>query len=79
MMADLDVLVLRGAGFLGDLGDHPPSLLRNRGDGTFEDVTEKAGLLFFAPTQAGAWVDFDNHGSCLHLFDRDLVEHCARL
>ncbi len=58
----LDVLVLRGAGFLGDLGDQPPSLLRNRGDGTFEDVTEKAGLLFFAPTQAGAWGDFDNDG-----------------
>lgn len=58
----LDVLVLRGAGMLGDLGDQPPSLLRNRGDGTFEDVTEKAGLLFFAPTQAGAWGDFDNDG-----------------
>jgi hypothetical protein len=58
----LDVLVLRGAGLLGDLGDQPPSLLRNRGDGTFEDVTETAGLLFLAPTQAGAWGDFDNDG-----------------
>ncbi|MGI8480860.1 MAG: FG-GAP repeat domain-containing protein, partial [Chthoniobacterales bacterium] len=58
----LDVLVLRGAGLLGDLGDQPPSLLHNRGDGTFEDVTEKAGLLFFAPTQCGAWGDFDNDG-----------------
>ena len=58
----VDVLVLRGAGLLGDLGDQPPSLLRNRGDGTFEDVTEKAGLLFFAPTQCGAWGDFDNDG-----------------
>ena len=58
----LDVLVLRGAGLLGDLGDQPPSLLRNRGDGTFEDVTEKAGLLFFAPSQCGAWGDFDNDG-----------------
>ena len=58
----LDVLVLRGAGLLGDLGDQPPSLLRNRGDGTFEDVTEAAGLLFFAPTQCGAWGDFDNDG-----------------
>jgi hypothetical protein len=47
---------------LGDLGDQPPSLLRNRGDGTFEDVTEKAGLLFFAPSQCGAWGDFDNDG-----------------
>jgi hypothetical protein len=25
-------------------------------------VTEKAGLLFFAPTQCGAWGDFDNDG-----------------
>lgn len=58
----LDVLVLRGAGLLGALGDQPPSLLRNRGDGTFADVTEAAGLLFLAPTQCGAWGDFDNDG-----------------
>ncbi len=57
-----DVLVLRGAGLLGDLGDQPPSLLHNRGDGTFEDVTEAAGLLFAAPTQCGAWGDYDNDG-----------------
>jgi hypothetical protein len=58
----LDVLVLRGAGLLGDLGDQPPSLLHNRGDGTFEDVTEAAGLYFLAPTQCGAWGDYDNDG-----------------
>jgi hypothetical protein len=58
----LDLLVLRGAGLLGELGDQPPSLLRNRGDGTFEDVTEAAGLMFAAPTQCGAWGDFDNDG-----------------
>ncbi|MDQ6912590.1 MAG: VCBS repeat-containing protein [Verrucomicrobiota bacterium] len=58
----LDALVLRGAGLLGDLADQPPSLLRNRGDGTFEDVTEKAGVMFSAPTQCGAWGDFDNDG-----------------
>ena len=58
----LDVLVLRGAGLLGDLGEQPPSLLRNRGDGMFEDVTEAAGLVFFAPTQCGAWGDYDNDG-----------------
>jgi hypothetical protein len=63
----LDVLVLRGAGLLGELGDQPPSLLRNRADGVFEDVTEAAGLLFFAPTQCGAWGDFDNDGQ-LDLF-----------
>jgi len=58
----LDVLVLRGAGLLGDLGEQPPTLLRNRGDGTFEDVTEAAGVLFFGPTQCGAWGDFDGDG-----------------
>lgn len=65
-----DVLVLRG-GWLGSmgkgLGNHPNSLLRNRGDGTFEDVTEKSGLLSFHPTQTAAWADFDLDGD-LDLF-----------
>ncbi|MFY9821489.1 MAG: VCBS repeat-containing protein, partial [Thermoanaerobaculia bacterium] len=56
-----DVLVLRG-GWMFDQGEYPSSLLRNRGDGTFEDVTEKAGLLFFHPTQTAAWGDYDNDG-----------------
>jgi hypothetical protein len=56
-----DVLVLRGA-WLQDYGRHPRSLLHNRGDGTFEDVTVKAGLLSFNPTQAAAWGDYDNDG-----------------
>ena len=56
-----DVLVLRGA-WLQGLGDHPNSLLRNNGDGTFEDVTEAAGLLSYHPTQAAAWGDYDNDG-----------------
>jgi hypothetical protein len=56
-----DVLVLRGA-WLADEGRHPRSLLHNRGDGTFEDVTVKAGLLSFNPTQAAAWGDYDNDG-----------------
>ena len=55
----LDLLVLRGAWL--DTG-HPNSLLRNDGDGTFTDVTEAAGLLMPAPTQAGAWGDYDNDG-----------------
>ncbi len=57
----LDVLVLRGA-WMGREGRYPNSLLRNRGDGTFEDVTEAAGLLSFHPTQAAAWLDFDGDG-----------------
>lgn len=56
-----DVLILRGA-WLGDAGAHPNSLLRNRGDGTFEDVTFASGVLSFHPTQVGAWADFDLDG-----------------
>ncbi|GIV62631.1 MAG: hypothetical protein KatS3mg044_1497 [Rhodothermaceae bacterium] len=59
-----DVLVLRGA-WLPE--GHPNSLLRNRGDGTFEDVTEAAGLLTLHPTQTAAWGDYDNDGD-LDLF-----------
>jgi hypothetical protein len=56
-----DVLVLRGA-WRGDAGQRPNSLLRNNGDGTFTDVTEKAGLLSFHPTQTAAWGDYNNDG-----------------
>jgi ASPIC and UnbV/FG-GAP-like repeat len=58
---DTDVLVLRGA-WLGQQGEHPNSLLRNRGDFTFEDVTEAAGVLDFVPTQTAAWGDYDGDG-----------------
>jgi hypothetical protein len=57
----VDVLVLRG-GWLGPDGKFPLSLLRNRGDGTFTDVTKAAGLLRFAPTQAAVWFDYDGDG-----------------
>jgi hypothetical protein len=56
-----DVLVLRGA-WLGAAGKYPSSLLRNNGDGTFEDVTEEAGLLSFRPTQTAVWFDFNSDG-----------------
>jgi len=58
---DADILILRGA-WLGSHGVHPNSLLRNNGDGTFEDVTAAAGLLSFHPTQAAAWADFNTDG-----------------
>ncbi len=58
---DADVLVLRGA-WQGAAGKFPNSLLRNRGDGRFEDVTEAAGLLDFHPSQTAAWGDYDNDG-----------------
>jgi hypothetical protein len=57
----IDVFATRGA-WLSKAGRHPNSLLRNNGDGTFEDVTEAAGLLSFHPTQAATWFDFDGDG-----------------
>ncbi|MBT8400752.1 MAG: CRTAC1 family protein, partial [Rhodothermia bacterium] len=57
----VDVFVLRGA-WLGDAGAHPNSLIRNKGDGTFEDVTLRAGVLSYHPTQTAAWADFNNDG-----------------
>lgn len=56
-----DLLVLRGA-WWGKFGEYPFSLLRNRGDGTFEDVTVRARLFTPGPTQAAAWADFDGDG-----------------
>ncbi len=56
-----DVLVLRGA-WWGKFGEYPLSLLRNNGDGTFDDVTEEAGLLTIGPTQTAAWADYDGDG-----------------
>jgi hypothetical protein len=56
-----DVLVLRG-GWFRQHGQYPLSLLRNNGNGTFDDVTEEAGLLSLHPTQTAAWADYDNDG-----------------
>jgi hypothetical protein len=56
-----DVLVLRG-GWWGKFGEYPLSLLRNNGDGTFDDVTEEAGLLVNGPGQTAAWADYDGDG-----------------
>lgn len=39
-----------------------PSLLRNKGDGTFVDVTEAAGLAKPANIGCAAWADFDGDG-----------------
>ena len=58
---NIDIFILRGA-WLGIGGNHPNSLLKNNGDGTFTDVTNKAGLLSFHPTQTAAWADINNDG-----------------
>ncbi|NNE28569.1 MAG: CRTAC1 family protein, partial [Saprospiraceae bacterium] len=57
----MDVFVLRG-GWMGAAGNHPNSLLKNNGNGTFEDVTYASGLLSFHPTQTASWGDFNNDG-----------------
>ena len=56
-----DILILRGA-WMRESGPFPMSLLRNRGDGTFEDVTFDSGLLSYGPTNTATWVDFDLDG-----------------
>ena len=56
-----DILILRG-GWIERNGHYPNSLLQNRGDGTFDDVTEQAGLLSMHPTQTAVWEDFDRDG-----------------
>ncbi len=56
-----DVLLMRGA-WLRDQGKIPSSLLRNNGDGTFTDVTVKAGIYAKRPTQNAVWADFDLDG-----------------
>jgi hypothetical protein len=57
-----DIFILRGAWNTQGYGNQPSSLLRNNGDGTFTDVTVSSGLLFFHPTQAAVWADFNNDG-----------------
>lgn len=56
-----DVFILRGA-WLFKFGQFPNSLLKNMGDGTFQDVTEQAGLLSFFPTQTAVWTDVNLDG-----------------
>ncbi len=46
----------------GESAEGSNRLYRNRGDGSFEDVTEKAGVGFRGVGMASAWADFDNDG-----------------
>ena len=58
----VDVYVMRGA-WLGRNGQHPNSLLRNNGDGTFTDITFSAGLAQKNfPTPTASWGDYDLDG-----------------
>src|SRR5262245_27483145 len=55
---DLDVVVLRG----GWETSYPFSLLRNQGNGVFQDITVVAGLDEPIASQSAAWGDYDNGG-----------------
>ncbi len=58
----LDIFVLTGSRFDGSAGDAVNRLYRNRGDGTFEDVTQKAGLAQGGWAMSVAAGDIDNDG-----------------
>ena len=68
-----DIFVLRGAWFNAQ-GKFPNSLLKNNGDGTFEDVTEASGLLSFNPTQTAAFADFNLDGQLDLIIANEAVE-----
>ena len=57
----VDVFVLRG-GWFGEDGNHPNSLLKNNGNGTFTDVTISTNIYSEHPTQTASWGDFNNDG-----------------
>lgn len=56
-----DFLILRG-GWWGRNAKFPFSLIKNKGNNTFEDVTLESGLYSPAPTQTASWGDFNNDG-----------------
>jgi hypothetical protein len=56
-----DFAILRG-GWLGKNAKFPFSLIKNKGNNTFEDVTIESGLYSPAPTQTACWGDFNNDG-----------------
>lgn len=56
-----DILVLRGA-WRNTEGRIPNSLLLNRGQGRFQDVTIESGLYSAKPTQTATWFDYNNDG-----------------
>ncbi len=55
----IDLFVSRGPWIYSPIRQ---SLLRNNGDGTFRDVTEKAGLLEAVNSTHSSWADYDNDG-----------------
>jgi len=66
----LDLYVPRGAWLRRRTGEIPHSLLRQRPDGYFLDVTTASGVDLAAPSQVAAFADVDNDG------DLDLFVGC---
>lgn len=56
----LDILFANGTGWRGSESNRTPKLYRNRGDGTFEDVTRAAGLDVPMYGMGVAIADYDN-------------------
>ncbi|HKR04225.1 MAG TPA: CRTAC1 family protein [Bacteroidia bacterium] len=56
-----DIFILRG-GWMNTSGNQPKSLLKNMGNGKFEDVTVEAGIYSEHPTQTASWADFNMDG-----------------
>jgi hypothetical protein len=55
----LDLFISRGAWLKSPIRQ---SLLKNNGDGSFSDVTERAGLLCPTNSTYSGWADYDNDG-----------------
>lgn len=74
---DNDILVLRGGWIFQS--EHPNSLLRNEGNGTFRDVTLESGLADQShATQTAAWADYDLDGDLdLYVGNESRHNHAA--
>ena len=58
-----DIYIVRGGWLRKEAGKkHPNSLLKNNGNGTFSDVTYKAGLLAYYASHTASWGDYNNDG-----------------
>jgi hypothetical protein len=55
----MDIFIPRGAWLSWPIR---PTLLRNKGTGSFSDVTKEAGLLDPGNSNGAAWADYDNDG-----------------
>lgn len=74
-----DLLVVRG-GWMGPAGCMPKSLLKNRGDGTFVDVTEEAGLGGARfPGQTADFADYDLDGDLDLYFGHEMPKPESKL